>query len=227
MVNFELARRTNIGQENLLLKMQAAILEGIGMGLLLSLMVGPVFFMLITTSMEQGFRTAAVLALGILISDLVYVLFTYFGVSFLTQYPIIEKGLGFVGGCILIGFGVSFWRKKVLERPNSGGLISAKTKKRTAFVKGFGVNGVNPFVMLFWISIASLVYSKNDWNSGDRFFYYIGLLLTVFGIDLGKAFVAGKLAHLMTPRLRGFLNKGVGILICYFGVKMIWDTLKL
>lgn len=207
--------------------MQAAILEGIGMGLLLSLMVGPVFFMLITSSMEQGFRYAAVLALGILISDLVYVLITYFGVSFLTQYPLIQQVFGYVGGCILIGFGISFWRKKVIDRPNSGGLIAEKAKKRTAFVKGFGVNGVNPFVMLFWISIASLVSSKNDWDSGDRFFYYFGLLLTVFGIDLGKAFVAGKLAHLMTPRLRGFLNKGVGTLICYFGVKMIWDTVGL
>jgi threonine/homoserine/homoserine lactone efflux protein len=207
--------------------MQAAILEGIGMGLLLSLMVGPVFFMLITSSMEQGFRYAAVLALGILISDLVYVLITYFGVSFLTQYPLIQQVLGYVGGCILIGFGISFWRKKVIDRPNSGGLIVEKAKKRTAFAKGFGVNGVNPFVMLFWISIASLVSSKNNWDAGDRLFYYFGLLLTVFGIDLGKAFVAGKLAHLMTPRLRGFLNKGVGTLICYFGVKMIWDTMGL
>lgn len=200
------------------------ILDGITMGFLLSLMVGPVFFMLITTSMENGFRFAAVLALGILVSDLVYVLITYFGVNFLAQYPLIEKALGYVGGCILIGFGISFWRKKVIDRPNSGGLMTEKIKKRTAFAKGFGVNGVNPFVMLFWISIASLVSSKNDWDSGDRFFYYFGLLLTVFGIDLGKAFVAGKLAHLMTPRLRGFLNKGVGILICYFWVKMIWDT---
>ena len=224
MVNFALGGQTNIGQDKLLLEMQAAILEGIGMGLLLSLMVGPVFFMLITTSMEQGFRIAAVLALGILVSDLIYVLVTYFGVSFLTQYPLIEKGLGYVGGFILIGFGISFWRKKVSDRPNSGGLILAKGKKRTAFAKGFGVNGVNPFVMLFWISIASLVSSKSEWESHDRFFYYFGLLLAVFGIDLGKAYLAGKLAHLMTPRLRGFLNKGVGILICYFGVKMIWDT---
>ncbi len=203
------------------------ILDGITMGFLFSLMVGSVFFMLITTSMENGFRFAAVLAFGILISDLVYVLITYFGVNFLTQYPLIEKALGYVGGCILIGFGISFWRKKVIDRPNSGGLMIKKLKKRTAFVKGFGVNGVNPFVMLFWISIASLVSSKNNWDSGDRFFYYFGLLLTVFGIDLGKAFVAGKLAHLMTPRLRGFLNKGVGILICYFGLNMIWDTLKM
>jgi threonine/homoserine/homoserine lactone efflux protein len=207
--------------------MQAAILEGIGMGLLLSLMVGPVFFMLISTSMEQGFRYAAVLALGILVSDLVYVLISYFGISFLTQNPLIGKVVGYLGGVILIGFGISFWRKKVYVLPDSGGFVPIKSKKRTAFAKGFGINGVNPFVMLFWISIASLMSSKTKWDSLDKFSYYFGLLFTVFGIDLTKAFVAGKLAHLMTPRLRGFLNKGVGILICYFGVKMILDTINL
>ena len=206
--------------------MQGSIFEGIGMGLLLSMMIGPVFFMLITTSMEQGFRFAAILAIGILVSDLVYVLITYFGIHFLTQFPVIQQGLGFVGGLILIGFGVSFWRKKVSNRPNSGGLIPQQVRKRTAFAKGFGVNGVNPFVMLFWISIASLVSSKN-WNGTERFAYYLGLILTVFLIDLGKAYVAGRLAHLITGKVRTYLNKGVGILICYFGVKMIWDTLNL
>ena len=207
--------------------MNSPAFEGVGMGLLLSLMVGPVFFMLISTSMEQGFKNAAVLALGILISDLFYVLITYFGISFLTQSPFLEKALGYAGGGILFGFGISFWRKKAIHRPNSGGLITVQYRKRTAFAKGFGVNGINPFVLLFWISIASLVSSKSDWSNLDRFAYYLGLLLTVFGIDLFKAFLAGKLSHLMTPRLRGILNKGVGVLICYFGLKMIWETFSL
>lgn len=204
--------------------MQVAILEGVSMGLLLSLMVGPVFFTLITASMEQGFRYASVLALGILVSDLTYVAVTYFGISLLTESPLIEKILGYVGGAILVGFGISFWRKKQVERPNSGGIPLPRAKKRTAFVKGFGINGVNPFVMLFWISIASMVTLKSNWGQSEVVSYYVGLLITVFGIDLLKAFVAGKLSHLMTPRLRMILNKGVGILVCYFGLKMIWTT---
>jgi threonine/homoserine/homoserine lactone efflux protein len=204
--------------------MQSPILEGIGMGLLLSLMVGPVFFTLITASMEQGFRYAFILALGILVSDLIYVAITFFGVSYLTESPIIEKGLGYVGGGILVGFGISFWRKKQTARPNSGGIPFPKAKKRTAFAKGFGINGINPFVMLFWISIASMITLKTTWNNSDVISYYFGLLITVFGTDLLKAFIAGKLSHLMTPKLRMILNRGVGVLVCYFGLKMIWST---
>lgn len=207
--------------------MQSPILEGIGMGLLLSVMVGPVFFTLITSSMEQGFRYASILALGILVSDLIYVVITYFGISLLTESPLIEKVLGYVGGSILIGFGISFWSKKGVARPNSGGLLNPNSKKRTAFFKGFGINGINPFVMLFWISIASMISLKTDWGQSEVLLYYLGLLLTVFGIDLIKAFIAGKLSHLMTHRLRIILNRGVGILVCYFGIKMIVSTFSL
>jgi threonine/homoserine/homoserine lactone efflux protein len=201
-----------------------SLLEGIGMGLVLSLMVGPVFFALITASIEQGFRHASVLALGILVSDLIYVAITFFGVNYLTESPIIEKVLGYVGGAILVGFGISFWRKKQTARPNSGGIPLPTVKKRTAFAKGFGINGINPFVMLFWISIASMITLKSTWNNSDVVSYYLGLLVTVFGIDLLKAFIAGKLSHLMTPKLRMILNRGVGVLVCYFGLKMIWST---
>lgn len=201
-----------------------SLLEGIGMGLLLSLMVGPVFFTLITASMEQGFRQALVLALGILVSDLIYVAITFFGVNYLTESPVIEKVLGYVGGAILAGFGISFLRKKQVARPNSGAILFPKAKKRTAFAKGFGINGINPFVMLFWISIASMISLKTTWNNSNVISYYFGLLLTVFGIDLLKAFIAGKLSHMMTPKLRLILNRGVGILVCYFGMKMIWST---
>lgn len=201
-----------------------ALLEGIGMGLVLSLMIGPVFFALITASIEQGFRYASVLALGILVSDLIYVGITYWGVSFLTASPKIETSLGYVGGIILMGFGIRFFGKKDASRPNSGGLTLPTAKKRTAFAKGFGINGINPFVMLFWISIASLVTLKSTWDEFDVITYYFGLLFTVFGIDLLKAFIAGKLTHLMTSRFRMIMNRGVGILVCYFGLKMIWST---
>ncbi|MDA1269111.1 MAG: hypothetical protein O2829_08475 [Bacteroidetes bacterium] len=45
--------------------MQQAILEGIELGLLLSMMIEPVFFALITSSIDHGFRQAAILALGV------------------------------------------------------------------------------------------------------------------------------------------------------------------
>ncbi|TVP43639.1 MAG: LysE family translocator [Mongoliibacter sp.] len=206
--------------------MMQALLEGIGMGLVLSAMIGPVFFALITNSIENGFRHTVVLALGILFSDLIYVLITYFGVSFFSQNPYFEIILGFVGGIILIAFGINSFFKKNLSRPNSGGLPLPKAGKTKGFFKGFSINGVNPFVLLFWISIAGLVSLKDKFGRADITLYYIGILGTVFSIDLLKAYVAKQLRAFITPRVMGLLNRVVGVLLVLFGLRLIYFALE-
>lgn len=201
-----------------------SLLEGISMGLLLSVIVGPVFFTLITNSLERGFRYAMVLALGILCSDTLYVIITYFGIRILADTTLFELVLGYVGGLILIGFGISSLAKKSVQRPNTGGIEFPALKKRTAFAKGFSINGINPFVLLFWISIASLVSMKEAWSGNQVLAYYAGILLTVFSIDLAKAFVAKQLSRFVTPKLMWILNKGVGVIMIFFGIRMIWMT---
>ncbi|WP_216351112.1 LysE family transporter, partial [Mucilaginibacter polytrichastri] len=48
-----------------------AIFSGIGIGLILTFLTGPVFFALIKTSIEKGFQAGIALALGVVTSDVV------------------------------------------------------------------------------------------------------------------------------------------------------------
>jgi threonine/homoserine/homoserine lactone efflux protein len=206
--------------------MNQALIEGFSMGLLLSAMIGPVFFTLIQSSLENGFRYAVILALGILISDLLYVLITYFGVSYLTQFPNFQFFLAVGGGIVLISFGIATFVKKIKERPNTGGVIALKGKKLNGFLKGFTINGINPFVLLFWISIAGLVSINEEYGRMDIGFYYAGILATVFCIDLLKAFVAKQLRGFVTPKLMSRMNKFVGIALLFFGLRLFWFAFK-
>ncbi len=199
--------------------MSEALVEGIGMGLILSAMIGPVFFTLIQNSLENGFRHTAILALGILLSDLIYIVVTFFGVSLFAKNPLFEIVLGYAGGLILVGFGVATILKKNKSRPNSGGM-PVRPKKRRGFLKGFSINGVNPFVLLFWISIAGLVNLKPNFTNIDVGFYYAGILLTVFSIDLLKAYIAKRLSSFVTPTFMNRLNVGVGVFLIFFGARL-------
>ncbi|WP_373398114.1 LysE family transporter [Algoriphagus halophilus] len=201
--------------------MIASLMEGISMGLLLSVMVGPVFFTLIQSSLTHGFRYASVLAFGILCSDTFYVVITYLGIKFLAKATYFEEVLGYVGGLILIGFGLSSLIRKNTNRPNSGGINIPEVKKRSAFIKGFSINGVNPFVLLFWISIASIVQLKENVSTWDIWLYYSGILGTVFLIDLLKSFIAKKISHLVTPNMMRIMNKAVGVIMIGFGLRML------
>lgn len=202
--------------------MSQALLEGISMGLLLSAMVGPVFFTLIQNSLKNGFRHTAILASGIFVSDLLYVLLTYFSVNLFSKSSYFEITLGYAGGLVLGAFGVSSMLKKNVQRPNSAGVHVMKDKKRKGFWKGFSINGINPFVLLFWISIAGLVAIKDDFDRVDVSLFYTGILVTVFLIDLLKAFIAKQLSGFVTPGLMQKLNFVVGLFLIFFGFRLIW-----
>ncbi|MFD2033947.1 LysE family translocator [Belliella marina] len=198
-----------------------ALLEGVSMGLLLSAMIGPVFFTLIQNSIQNGFRNTAVLASGILLSDLIYVLATYFSISLFAENPYFEVVLGYGGALVLIGFGIVTFFKKDSQRPNTGGIGLLKPKKRTAFLKGFSINGINPFVLLFWISIAGVVNLKDSFSQWDIFLYYFGILFMVFGIDLLKGFVAKQLKPFVTQKFMVNMNRVVAVVLVVFGSRLI------
>lgn len=197
------------------------ILEGIGMGLLLSLIVGPVFFALIQNSISNGFKYAVAMALGILVSDSIYVVLSYSGVSAIARSSQMETWLGYAGGAFMIGFGIVSFIKKGLKRPNTAGVTLAKAKKRIGFLKGFSLNGINPFVLLFWASIAGLVQLKDDYTTADVWGYYLGILITVFIVDVAKAYGANKIKRYITAKLMMYLNRGVALILVAFGIRLI------
>ena len=78
-----------------------AILLGLGYGLGLAFLPGPAFFKLIQTSLEKGFKPAAFIAAGIAVSDFIYVVLVYSGISSIIENDTFKFSLGAGGGCLL------------------------------------------------------------------------------------------------------------------------------
>ncbi|HSI75463.1 MAG TPA: LysE family transporter [Lunatimonas sp.] len=202
------------------------LLEGIGTGIILSLIIGPVFFALIQHSMAYGFRQAVVMAAGILVSDAIYVVVSNYGFHWLSASSFFKSALGLAGGLILIAFGIVSFRNVSIQRPNSGGILVRSFSKRKGFLKGLSLNGINPFVLLFWISVAGLVNVRRDLTAYDKWIYYVGVLVTVFSIDILKAFVAKYLSRHVTPGLMRKLNRLVGTVLIVFGFRLVYFALQ-
>ena len=74
-------------------------------GFFMAFMIGPVFFMLIQTSILKGARAAIVFDLGVMLGDISFILIAYYG-----SRPLLEKikddpRLFFIGGFVLIIYG--------------------------------------------------------------------------------------------------------------------------
>jgi len=57
------------------------ILSAIPWGILLAFTIGPVFFVLLETSISKGFRAAMVLDSGVVFADLIFILIAYFSTN--------------------------------------------------------------------------------------------------------------------------------------------------
>ena len=96
--------------------MTNAIIKGIGLGLMLAIAFGPSFFALLQTSIKNGLKSGIILALGIFLSDLIYVAIAYFGATSLLSNDRNKFYIELVGGALLVVFGgYELFQKKALN----------------------------------------------------------------------------------------------------------------
>ena len=196
-----------------------AIISGIALGLLLSILIGPVFFLLIKTSIYDGFKSAMYLELGICLSDAVCIFIAYIGLANLLQEPSYKPIISWIGGIVLIVFGIITYRQKIkLEKKLT---IPKRDDYIKLIIRGFLFNITNPSVIFFWIGAVGIAVSQFQSNKLFIATYFLFTLLVVIAIDILKAKLALRLSKSINDSKLSLLSKIAGIIILLFGVGII------
>ncbi|MCH2235295.1 MAG: LysE family transporter [Crocinitomicaceae bacterium] len=206
------------------------IFTGIGYGLLLSIMVGPAFFVLIETSITKGVKSALFLDLGVFICDLIYVTLAFFFANLV--HDLLESDnkhiLKIAGGGFFIFLGIVNIlkaKKKITPRQKiKPGELTASTYIMM-FVKGFAINALNPGVLFYWLTLISVLPAANPalgLTTNQTLLIHLSLVfLTFFGIDVLKIFGAKKLQEILTPTWMQVVNLVLGIILSFFGILFV------
>ncbi len=172
--------------------------HGALMGLTLATIfgLGPAFFLLIQTSISNGFKSALMFDFGVMLSDiLVVVLMMMTSI----QLSLDEHGnmivAGITAGLIIIGFGVyTYFSKpeKIVARSEKKSIQLEEVEKRfekidqqldkldekldikrngprwyVSLSKGFIMNVFNPFIWVFWMTTVATVSGSDVYNGND------------------------------------------------------------
>jgi threonine/homoserine/homoserine lactone efflux protein len=197
------------------------LFNGFKVGIVLAFLIGPVFFTIIQTSIERGFWNGVLVALGVSLSDIAYVAICYFGIFQFLNEPKWRTTMAYVGGAILILFGLYHM---LVKSRRAMQLVKAASESSgfKYFVKGFVINGITPMVLIFWIGTVSVATLDFGYEKGyELFWFFLALLLTVLSTDVLKAYLAGKLRKLITNRFLMIVNVVVGICLIAFGIQLI------
>jgi threonine/homoserine/homoserine lactone efflux protein len=197
------------------------IIKGSGLGLIIAIMVGPVFFFILNTSIKRGFAPAAITAIGVLMSDVFFILLAYFGSSFILYLNDHKDATGVIGGIVIGGFGTYLFFKEARVSAEPLEFAESPHPRILYLVKGFMLNLVNPSVLLFWFVVASTIPVKEQFTPADTFVFYSFTLGTVLCTDLIKAYLANRLKTVITAKSLIILNRIAGIALVIYGGSMI------
>lgn len=206
------------------------VLKGIVTGFILSIMIGPVFFVLLETSIRKGIRAGLAFNIGVFLSDVIYILIAYL---FFAQVSDLAEGESrgiakVIGGGLFIAYGlVSFFKKPQNMEISGNNTREVDDWKEYAklSLKGFLLNFANPLVIFYWFSVLTLGDTKVSESDPDSkfgiLFFVIIILVTFFSVDILKIIGAKQLRPLVTAKLLRALNQLIGIVFVVFGIFLI------
>lgn len=201
-----------------------SFLHGVAFGALFVFTIGPTFFAILQSSLSKGFVAGAATALGISVCDISYATLASMGLSQLVENESFRWWLALIGGVLLFVFGViSMVRKPematIADEGDKGGLGKY-------FLKGVLINGINPFVVIFWMGIIGMTTVNWGYSGWEQHLFIIGMLSMILSTDMLKSFLANRLRIWITMKRIALINKIVGAALVLFSFQLFYETIK-
>tara|TARA_B100000767_G_scaffold245411_1_gene244280 strand:+ start:723 stop:1394 length:672 start_codon:yes stop_codon:yes gene_type:complete len=198
------------------------IQAAIPLGFFLAFMIGPVFFMLIETSITKGIRAAIAFDIGVIIADALFIAVAYFSSFQLLENLSNLPGLYVFGGTILSVYGLIILIKKPNEKQIENEFNNTKKANYLQlFVKGFLLNFINIGVLVFWLGVVVVTGPSFETDIKRFVVFFSTLLIAYFLTDLIKIILAKQLKKKLTPKIIIKTKKILGALLVVCGLILI------
>ena len=197
------------------------LLTPVTVGFFTAFIMGPVFWVLLETSITKGFRAAVAFDLGVIIADTCFILICYLGSFQLLEDESNRQGLFVLGGTILFLYGIFSWinrRRKNIKQPK---IKQFKENYFGLVAKGFAINILNVGVFIFWGGVLIVSSPAIGKSFADFSLFFAIVLLSYFATDLIKISVANRFKNLLTTKGILIVNTIISIILMVSGVVLI------
>jgi len=197
------------------------LLTPITVGFFTAFIMGPVFWVLLETSITKGFKAAVAFDLGVMFADVCFIAVCYLGSFQLLEDDQNKQGLFVLGGTILLLYGIFSWINRNKKSKNQPEIQESKENYFGLAAKGFAINILNVGVFIFWggVTIVSSPASGKSFTSFVLFFSIV--LFSYFITDLLKISVANRFKSLLTGKGIVIVNSIVSLILIVSGVVLI------
>ena len=193
--------------------------DGLKFGMLLQLAVGPMCLMVFNTAKNVNFLVALSLVLAIALVDAFYILLAGLGVSKIMENKKVKNTFKIVGSIVLIIFGLNI----ILNVFNINIIPGLNIKPNTTniFIQGLILTLSNPITIVFWGSVLTTKIIDDGLKKKELVVFSIGLVSATLFFLTFVAILGIILSSFIPETISKVLNIIVGLLIIYFGIKLV------
>lgn len=200
------------------------ILAAVPWGFFLAFVIGPVFFILLETSVVKGFRAAVIFDLGVVLADVIFIIIAYFSSYRLIESIKDDPALFIFGGLVMLTYGIiSFIKNKKakknidLEDPKE----LAKKNYFSLFVKGFFLNFINVGVLGFWLAVIITFGPQLEMKPARIFTFFSTIIITYFVTDIFKILLAKQVRSYLNQKNILLIKKGISVILIISGIFLL------
>ena len=203
----------------------ADYLTAIPLGFILSFSFGPLFFILLETSISKGLKQAFFMDLGVVFSDIVFFSIAYLGASkIITEEN--QPALFILGGVMLSAYGaLSFIKTQQKKKKIRKGKAIDKKNLISFPIKGFLLNIINIAVLFFWTGLLFVIGPKFEMNPIKVWTFFLLTVGTYVSVNLCKYYLASKLKSKLTDTLLFKIKQTLNLVIFVCGAFLAYKGL--
>ena len=200
-------------------------LTPISVGFFTAFIMGPVFWVLLETSITKGLKAAVAFDIGVILADVLFILATYYGSVKLFLSESNKEGLFVLGGTIILLFGVYSWltRKKEEEKIE---VTESKHNYIGLAAKGFAINIFNVGVLIFWGGVTIVAGPSTGKDPLSFVLFFSIVILAYFITDLGKIMIAKQLKVFINGKTIVFVKSLLALILVISGIVLIIGGLQ-
>ncbi|MFN4082499.1 MAG: LysE family translocator [Bacteroidia bacterium] len=194
------------------------IVIGLITGIVVSFSFGAGFFSIIRTSISKGKNKAFLISLGLIISDLMFILLAIFATNFIS-YELLKYQyyIRIVGMAVLVSLGLYLIRKSVKQYNNEEILV--QNRPAYAYIaKGFIINSLNPLTIITWIGATLFIQTAVGFSIIKIAVFFTSILFSLVATQYYVCYFAQKLGKWLSPKSIHKINITAGVIIIMLGL---------
>ena len=202
------------------------ILSALPFSVLLIFATGPLFFLILETSISKGIKPAFLIDLGAVFADAVFILVAFLGTKSLLADIKDNPNLYILGGVLLMVYAIisaiTTIRKKeeIIENepiePKGFRLFSY-------FIKGFFLNIINVGTFLFWLGLFVSIAPTLELETSRIIVFFSTVMIGYLILGFVKIVLAKQLSKTLTPPVIYKIRLSVCVLLVIFGIYFIYQ----